>query len=274
NDVRLAFNRFRQLNGLAEPAFSINGQPTKLPQFIVSGYPTMGGAGQYTGVSGGGLVQIRDNTFQLSDNLFWQRGRHSLNLGAEVMEIQYNRWEVPSSLGNLTFNSGGFTSRTASTDGTGDTLAGVLLGLPQIANRTLGPNRVYGRQQVYSGYIQDDFHFLPSLTLNLGVRYELAPPMYDARNMISSIHYSQVPSPGDIFASQKTGFYTPTLFVCGQGGYPKGCAHTDYNNLAPRVGLAWSVDPKTVVRAGGGIFYANSDLNPLFRLAAGLPNNL
>jgi hypothetical protein len=274
NDVRLAFNRFRQLNGLAEPAFSINGQPTKLPQFIVSGYPTMGGAGQYTGVSGGGLVQIRDNTFQLSDNLFWQRGRHSLNLGAEVMEIQYNRWEVPSSLGNLTFNSGGFTSRTASTDGTGDTLAGVLLGLPQIANRTLGSNRVYGRQQVYSGYIQDDFHFLPSLTLNLGVRYELAPPMSDARNMISSIDYSKVPSPGDIFASQKAGFYTPTLFVCGQSGYPKGCAHTDYNNLAPRVGLAWSVDPKTVVRAGGGIFYANSDLNPLFRLAAGLPNNL
>ena len=78
-----------------------------------------------------------------------------------------------------------------------------------------------------------------------------------------------MPSPGEIFASKKTGFYTPTLFVCGQSGYPKGCAVTDYNNLAPRFGISWAMNPKTVVRAGAGIYYANSDYNPLFRLAAG-----
>ena len=157
NDTRVAFNRFRQFNGLPELNFNINGQNTHLPQFIVSGYPTMGGAGQYSTTGLGGIVQVRDNTYQISDNLFWQRGRHSIKIGAEVMAVQYNRWEVPSSLGIFTFSSGGITSRTASNDGTGDILATTLLGLPQIANRTLGPDRIFGRQQIYAGYVQDNF---------------------------------------------------------------------------------------------------------------------
>jgi hypothetical protein len=274
NDARLAFSRFRLLNGLPELNFNINGQNTHLPQFIVSGYPAMGGAGQYSTTGLGGIVQVRDNTFQLSDSLVWQRGRHSITMGAEVLEVQYNRWEIPSNIGNFTFSSGGITSRTASNDGTGDILATMLLGLPQIGNRTVGPDRIYGRQQAYAGFVQDSFRLLPSVTVNLGMRYELAPPMYDARNQISSIDYVKVPNPGQIFASGKTGFYTPTLFTCGQVGYPKGCAVTDYNNLAPRLGVAWDTNSKIVVRAGAGIYYANTDLNPLFRLAAGLPGNL
>jgi hypothetical protein len=274
NDTRLAFSRFGQLSGLPELNFDINGQNAHLPQFIVSGYPTMGGAGQYSTTGLGGIVQVRDNNFHISDSLFWQRGRHSITFGVEVMEIQYNRWEIPSNIGNFTFSSGGITSRTASNDGTGDILATMLLGLPQIANRTVGPDRIYGRQQSYTGYVQDNFRLLPSVTVNLGLRYELMPPMYDARRQLSSIDYSKVPAPGQIFASGKTGSYTPTLFTCGEAGYPKGCAVTDYNNFAPRVGVSWAVDTKTVVRAGAGIYYVNSDLNPLFRLAAGLPDNL
>ena len=66
----------------------------------------------------------------------------------------------------------------------------------------------------------------------------------------------------------------PTMFICGQSGYPKGCAYTDYNNLAPRLGVVWVPGSKTVVRAGGGVFYASTDSDPLFRLAAGLPDNI
>jgi hypothetical protein len=91
---------------------------------------------------------------------------------------------------------------------------------------------------------------------------------------MGSIDYGQVPSPQAIFANGPLARYTPTFFVCGQSGYPKGCAYTDKNNFAPRVGVAWSLNPQTVIRAGGGFFYANTDANPLFRLAAGLPNNI
>ena len=273
SELRMSYSRYRQINGLPELNFNVNGTTTQLPQFIVSGYPTMGGAGSFTGTTAGGIVQIRDNTYQVYDNVLWEHGRHAVKFGGEAVQVQYNRYEAPSSLANFQFTNG-FTTRTAATDGTGDALASFFLALSAVSNRSLGPSRIDGRQWMYSGYIQDDFRVLPNLTLNFGLRYELAPPVYDARQQMASIDYSNVPSPQSIFASGKTAFYKPTLFVCGQGNTPRGCAHTDYNNFAPRVGIVWSANPKTVLRAGAGVYYAASDLNPLFRLAAGLPDNL
>lgn len=276
NETRFVFSRFRMLNGLPEPLFDVNGVQTKIPQMLAAGYlngGNFGGAGQFTGTTGGGTVLVRDNTFQAYDNLSWQKGRHGLKFGGEIYRLKYNRYEAPAVLGNYQYTAG-FTTRTARNDGTGDSLASLILGLPQVANRTIGPDRIDGRQHTYSGYIQDDFRVRANLTLNLGIRYELAPPLYDVHQQISSIDYSNVPSPGAIFAEGRTGFYSPKLFVCGQGGYPRGCAYTDYNNFAPRLGAVWGMTPKTVVRAGGGLFYAGQDLNPLFRLAAGLPDNI
>jgi hypothetical protein len=273
NEMRVAFNRFRQVNGLPELNFDVNGSTAHLPQFLVSGYPTMGGAGSFTGTTAGGIVSVRDNTYQVYDNMFWQHGKHAVKFGGEVVQVQYNRYEAPSTLANFQFTNG-FTTRTANTDGTGDALASFFLALPAVSNRSIGPSRIDGRQWLYSAYIQDDFRIRPSVTLNFGLRYELAPPVYDVRQQMSSVDYSNVPSPQAIFASGKTAFYKPQLFICGQNGTPKGCAHSDYNNFAPRLGIVWSVNPKTVVRAGGGVYYAASDFNPLFRLAAGLPDNL
>ena len=200
-------------------------------------------------------------------------GRHALKFGGELFHVQYNRFESPSMLGDFQFTSG-FTTRTARNDGTGDPLASFLLGLPAIASRAIGPSRIDGRQWSYSLYAQDDFNLTPKITINLGLRYELSPPMYDKHQQMSSIDYRNVPSPGAVFAEGKTGFYKPTMFICGQSGTPRGCAFTDRNNFAPRVGLVWSTDDKTVVRSGFGVFYAGNDLNPLFRLAAGLPGNI
>src|SRR3954447_14196807 len=273
NEVRVGFNRFRQINGLPEIDFNVNGATSRLPQFLVAGYPTTGGAGSFTGTTAGGIVSIRDNTYQVYDNMFWQHGRHAVKFGGEVVQVQYNRYEAPSVLANFQFTNG-FTTRTANNDGTGDALASFFLALPAVGNRSVGPSRIDGRQWLYSAYIQDDFRIRPSLTLNLGLRYELAPPVYDVRQQLASIDYGTVPSPQSIFASGKTAFYKPQLFICGQSGSPKGCAHTDFNNFAPRLGIVWSANSKTVLRAGAGVYYAASDLNPLFRLAAGLPNNL
>ncbi len=273
NETRLTFSRLRIFTGLPELTFDVNGAPTKLPQFIPTVYPVMGGAGGFIGTTGGGLVLVRDNTYQVYDNLSWTHGRHAFKFGGEVEQVQYNRFEAPNLLGTYQFTNG-FTSQIGKTSSTGDSLASLLLGLPQQGSRSIGPSRIDGRQWIYALYAQDDLHLLPNLTLNLGLRYELAPPIYDVRHQMSSIDYSNVPSPQAIFASGKTAFYQPTLFVCGESGYPRGCAYTDRNNFAPRVGVVWAVTPKWVVRAGGGMFYDLSDGNPLFRLAAGLPDNI
>jgi hypothetical protein len=176
----------------------------------------------------------------------------------------------PSAAGNFQYTNG-FTTRTANNDGTGDALASMYLALPAVSNRSVGPSRIDGRQWIYSAYIQDDFRLLPKLTLNLGLRYELAPPVYDVRQQMSSIDYSNVPSPQSIFASGKTAFYAPQLFVCGQGGTPKGCAHTDFNNFAPAWEL-WAASPRPSF-APARVFMPRA-ISALFRLAAGLPDNL
>ena len=125
-------------------------------------------------------------------------GRHSFKFGGEIFHVQYNRFESPSVLGDFQFTSG-FTTRTARNDGTGDPLASFLLGLPAIASRAVGPSRIDGRQWSYSLYAQDDFNLTPKLTINLGLRYELSPPMYDKNQQMSSIDYRNVPSPGAVF---------------------------------------------------------------------------
>jgi len=115
---------------------------------------------------------------------------------------------------------------------------------------------------------------LPNLTINLGLRYELAPPMADARNGLSSLDFSKVPSPQYLFANGPLATYKPTLYVCGLGGYPAGCAYTDYNNFSPRAGIAWTPAAKTVIRAGASIYYASTDNNGLYQLAITLPKNI
>lgn len=130
------------------------------------------------------------------------------------------------------------------------------------------------RQQYLSLDVQDAFRISPTFTLNLGLRYELAPPMDDHRQQMGGIDDRNVPSPWDVFGEGRLAFYEPLFFICGQNGYPKGCAYTGKNNWAPRLGLAWNVTSQTVIRVGASIFYAATDANPLFRLAAVLPGNI
>jgi hypothetical protein len=266
NETRVAFNRLRLTLGLSEPTFNVNGVDQRLPQFNLGGsFPLFGGAGGFNTTNpGGGVAISRDTTYQIYDNVGWTHGIQAFKFGADVQQINYNRFEAPAVLGAFQF-TGKFT---------GNTVADFLLGTSAVANRAVGPSSLGARQWAYAFYAQDDIRLRSNLTVNLGVRYELAPPFAGQNGEMGSIDYSNVPSPQQIFANGPLATYKPTFFVCGQSGYPKGCANTDKNNFAPRVGIAWSVDPKTVVRAGGGFFYANNDANPLFRLAAGLPNNV
>jgi hypothetical protein len=95
--------------------------------------------------------------------------------------------------------------------------------------------------------------------------------MKDIRGQMSSIDFSTVPTPQTIFATGQTGVFSPRLFVCGKDDYPDACAYTNKKNFSPRLGTAWSVNPKTVIRVGGGIYYGTQDANPLLKLAQSLP---
>jgi hypothetical protein len=266
NEFRLGFNRMNYGSGIPEPLFNVNGTRTFLPYFRVTGYAQMGGAG-------GGANHVRDNTFQMYDNVSWNLNRHLIKAGAEFLFMQYVPITAPNNHGMYQFSSGQ-TARSSATDGTGSQLASFLLGYPAQGSVSLGGGRMDGHQPIFSLYIQDRIRLGQTLTLDAGLRYEIGPPIYDTRRQTMGLDFSNVPSPQAIFASGQTGIYQPIFFVCGQAGYPKSCAYTDKNNFAPRLGLAWQVDSKTVFRMGGGIFYSLTDFSSISRLTNSLPANI
>ncbi len=273
NEIRLGLNRLKFEDGLPEPLFDVAGAQRVIPRFRPGGYPVMGGAGAFTGTTGGGTVITRNTAYQLYDNLNWTKGRITWKFGAEILRLNYVRSEAAAPQGDFQFLAG-YTSRTAANDGTGSSLATMLLGLPNQGNRQITPTRIDGEQYVGSFYTQSDLRISRRLTLNLGVRYEIAPPPYDTRHQISSIDYSKVPWAATILATGPLATWKPTLFTCGLGGYPEGCAYTDKNNWSPRLGLVFNPLPKTVVRAGAGVFYSLTDFNGFLQLARGLPTNI
>lgn len=267
NEARLGFNRMNYGSGVPEPTFNLDGVEVHLPYFKLSNYAQMGGAG-------GGAAQTRDNTFQAYDNVSCQHGRHIFKFGAEFMFLEYVPVTFPNEYGTYQFSSGQ-TAKSSATDGSGSTLASMLLGYSSTASQSYGVQRMDGHQPIFSIFAQDRFKILPNLTLDLGLRYELAPPLYDTRGQTMGLDFSKVPSPQAIFANNlATNYYEPTFYICGQAGYPKGCAYTDKNNLAPRFGIAWQIDPHMVFRAGAGIYYSMTDFSSISRLTNSIPANI
>ena len=92
---------------------------------------------------------------------------------------------------------------------------------------------------MYFAYLQDDFKATSKLTLNLGLRYEFATPQYERDNKLANFN----PVSNSL------------IFASGGSLYNRALVHPDYKNFAPRLGLAYQVLPKTVIRAGYGISY-------------------
>ena len=176
-------------------------------------------------------------TIQVLDSLTWARGAHLLKVGVDLRFTRQNGFRDVQSRGFLTFSDFGFT---------GNATADMLLGLPIITGgaRLDNPQRL--RTESYNFFVHDSIQITSNLTLSAGLRYELNLPPVDA--------------------DDRANIYDPetgSLVQVGTGGIPRGGYHTDKNNLAPRVGAAWSTDGgRTVVRGGYGVYYDQSALAP------------
>ena len=226
-----------------------------LPQFSVQNYSTFGD-GTFA------LPRLlRNTTFQWLDNLTWIKGRHTAKFDFEARRFRYNLQAWYQSRGYFQFTDG-FTTRTATSDGTGNAMAAYLLGLPVFSQRQVGQTLIDTRSTSIAGYAQDDFKVSPRLTFNLGLRYELSTPLADTRGALPNADLSKLTNG------------LPTIYIGGQLGYPAGLVYTDKNNWAPRVGLAYRPfnTDTTVVRAGFGIFYGVDDGNTYFNNVRAVPS--
>jgi hypothetical protein len=219
------------------------------PRFGASGFVNIGGSDHRFSTF---------NTFTLLSNLAVVSGNHTLKFGWEGRLIRVNVWEARSA-GTFNF-SAGFTqgpNPNQASATAGNSLASMLLGTGTSGNVLIRNWKNVAAQSMYHGlYFQDDWRITSKLTLNLGIRYDLDLPRTERYNRMNWFDET-APSP---LASQVPGFSDlrgGVRFV-GVDGNPRSQFNKDLNNLSPRVGFAYQVDSKTVVRAAYGHFFGPS----------------
>jgi hypothetical protein len=201
------------------------------------------------------------NTYILSENLTWVRGNHSIRFGVEIDRNEFSIYQPAEPRGTLDFGTQ-FTDNAGSlTLGTGGSgFASFLLGIPDSGSISNAINIDYFRPS-WNFYAQDDWKLSPKLTLNYGLRYELYQTVRERNNHEGT--YDLTTQTLILPKGQPTTL-TPQLAaiipVSATGS--DGLIHPDLNNFAPRLGLAYSLMSKSVLRAGYGFFYGGSESGP------------
>jgi len=176
------------------------------------------------------------------------RGAHQLSFGYMAVATDENGGRfhfTPFNFNNL-FTDGPDPSNPAT--GTGDSSASMLMGLPASGNTGIAISEVT-RTWFHGLYLQDDWKATRKLTVNLGLRYEIQRPVTDRYNRQAWFDYRAV-NPISSSVGQN---YLGELQFANSG--QRGLFNTNYKNFAPRIGFAYQVMPKLVMRGGYGIFY-------------------
>ncbi len=206
-----------------------------------------------SGMTGLGGNDHRFNAFMsypFVASLTQSKGKHNLKYGGEVRLIRVNVWEARNA-GQFSFNAGMTQgpNPNAASSSAGYGFASFLLGTGTTGNVLIqGWKNVAAQSFYYAGYAMDDWRITNKLTLNLGVRYDYDSPRterYNRMNYFDPNAVSPLASKVPQFPNLKGG----VVFV-GVNGAPRHQYFKDTNNLAPRLGLAYQVNDKTVVRAG------------------------
>ena len=191
----------------------------------------------------------RDQSAQISDNMIWNQGRHNVRWGADFRLQWTKTHSTQNSRGTFTFTG----ARSAAVveglpvQGTGYDFADFLLGLPQSTSLQYGNLTYNFRGGSWDIYIQDDWRFRSNLTVNLGLRYDYASPYIETSSRIVNLDVAP-------------GFTAVVPVLPGEvgpyhGQFPGSLVNPDRNNVAPRIGIAWRMNNRTVVRAGYGVTY-------------------
>ena len=273
NDLRLGVNREHVL--WLQPNGNTLGIPAKFGIQGVPQYPTNGGLPSFfVGIYNefGSFNYMPSNKYgttpQLNDDLTVVRGEHTLKFGVEQQFIQFPYTQPPQSRGEFSF-SGNFTSVYGQTDGS--TGIGQMLLLPTANSNIAGANQValstfteHALTHKYFGaYAQDDWRLNRKLTLNLGVRYDFYDFMHERHGNIANF----VPGPnrqgGTYLVTSTVNSELPQDFISALQAENITVQQTDQDslvnvprlNVAPRVGFAYEMNDRFVIRGGFGIFY-------------------
>jgi Carboxypeptidase regulatory-like domain len=210
------------------------------PYFNVQGYSPFGDSWLAT------PMHMWDTILEGRDALSWQRGHHNLKFGGSYRWFIWPMWALVQSRGFYSFTSG-FTTKTATNDGTGSALASFLLGLPASRQVQNGVPTMDLRQWSADAFLQDSWRVTPRTTIEGGLRYEFMSPLADLSRQWSNL----IQENGQL-----------TAFIGGQNGTPRGLMYPNKLRFAPRAGVVHHFEDAGIVfRAAYGLFYTPVDLN-------------
>ena len=230
-----------------------------------------------------------DNGLRFSDSINWQHGRNSFKIGVDYRYQQYSNITHSGENGNFNFseNQTKASDNPALFNGTGNGLASLLLGEVDAAGSGKRLHQPRWLSNYWAGFIQDDLKLSKSLTVNIGLRYDVDQPRREALNNTSNFSLTAIdPHNG-----------RPGAFVFGTNCHCNTrWADTWFKDIAPRIGFAFTPaggDGKTVLRGGFSVLYgplqysdfggstvqgyaASNDFgsdgyNPAFTIDSGLP---
>ena len=245
------------------PPSSIRTPPT--PAFL---FPNDVGHSQ-----GNSAIGDHNTQYNLSPALTMIRGKHTLQAGAQFELGLDNYFQTNIASGAFAFKGNWTSSSPSAADGSGFGFADFLLGLSQnqgsFVNQTEGvaqvPAQTAGKQWYRAFYLDDTFRLTNKLTLNLGLRYELQGTWSERFNRLS--YWNPNATNATVTGCGTSGACPGDAFLVGTG--PNSSSNNipmDKKAFSPRLGFAYALDQKTVIRGGYGIFfipnYVSFGLNP------------
>ncbi|MBL8292817.1 MAG: TonB-dependent receptor [Bryobacterales bacterium] len=252
-DVRLGYAYGKEDNVPWSDGFDLAslGFPAQYTRLVQGqAFPTIGVTG-FTGLANSPLIQDVGRTYVLQSNVSQQRGKHIVKVGADLRLLYGNFFRNTNPSGSFSYSNAWSNGPSALTPAgnTGFPMASMLMGLGggSLANNT----GVSILNKYYGFFIQDDYRVTPKLTLNLGLRYEYETPRTERYDRATRGFDRSAASPLRAPGLNLLG----GLVYASQNGLPRGIYDPDRNNFAPRIGFAYSVTNKTILRGGYALHY-------------------
>lgn len=264
-NVRASLTRWVEDLRLPEDIRSFRGTQIGWPQALVSQLP---GADRFPFITLSGYTTLGNdqvsfeptNVFSLQPNVAVMRGRHAIKTGLDFRVTRWTRYRPEMSGGRLNFDRG-FTRRDYTTQDalSGNAMASLLLGYAASGNID-NMTRPYYQWVYYAPWVQDDIKLTRRLTLNLGLRWDYTSPVTEAHNRVNRGFFARELNPisNQIDQTKFPGYKAyGGIGFAGINGLPRSPFNADRNNFQPRLGAAYQLTPRTVLRGGWGIFYTN-----------------
>src|SRR5215831_15862004 len=213
------------------------------PNALIPGVSTVYSAG---GAQWGNSVftDSRQRTTDIKEQVAWDKGRHNVKFGFEYLTGIYRRLDNNNTFGSVSFSAAG--TGNSNVANSGNDFASFLLGAASGGSFRY-PDDTAFHYPYYAWYAQDDFKVSAKLTVNIGLRYEIPVPK-EERHLHNSNFCPTCPAAA-------FGGILGAMVYAGVDGSPSRFGETRMNAFGPRLGVAYQVDAKTVIRTGGAIYY-------------------